>query len=57
LDELRNGKVTDEPRAATTRDRPATVMPSNLSSARNVGSRNGAAWSGPTPLKDIFAGR
>jgi hypothetical protein len=57
LDELRNGRVTDEPSAATTRDRPATAMPSNLSTARNVGSRNGAAWSGPTPLKDIFADR
>lgn len=57
LDELRNGKATDEPRAATTRERPATAMPSNLSAARNVGSRNGAAWSGPTPLKDIFANR
>ena len=33
---------------------PAPVMPSNLSSARNVGNRSGPAWAGPTPLTDIF---
>lgn len=31
-----------------------TVMPSNLSTVRNVGSRSGPAWAGPTPLQDIF---
>jgi hypothetical protein len=30
------------------------VMPSNLAGARNVGSRSGPAWSGPTALNDIF---
>lgn len=30
------------------------VFPSNLAGARNVGSRSGPAWSGPTPIKDIF---
>lgn len=34
---------------------PAPVMPSNLAGARNVGTRAGPAWSGPTPLTDIFA--
>lgn len=32
----------------------APVMPTNLAGARNVGSRTGPAWSGPTPLNDIF---
>lgn len=32
----------------------APVMPSNLAGARNVGSRSGPAWGGPTPLTDIF---
>lgn len=30
------------------------VTPSNLAGARNVGARSGPAWSGPTPLTDIF---
>lgn len=30
------------------------VMPSNLAGARNMGARTGPAWSGPTPLADIF---
>jgi hypothetical protein len=30
------------------------VYPSNLATARNVGSRSGPAWTGPTPLDDIF---
>lgn len=34
--------------------RPAPVLPSNLAGARNVGSRSGPAWSGPSPLQDIF---
>ena len=32
----------------------APVMPSNLAGARNVGSRSGPQWTGPTPLGDIF---
>jgi hypothetical protein len=58
LQELRNGKTTldDEPREAAARP-SGTVMPSNLSNARSVGSRNGVAWQGPTPIKDIFANR
>jgi hypothetical protein len=34
--------------------RPAQVFPSNLAGARNVGRRSGPAWTGPTPLADIF---
>jgi hypothetical protein len=33
----------------------APVMPSNLATARNVGSRAGPAWAGPMPLNDIFS--
>lgn len=33
---------------------PPSVMPSNIAGARNVGTRAGPAWSGPTPLADIF---
>lgn len=33
----------------------APVMPSNLATARSVGARSGPAWSGPTPLADIFS--
>lgn len=40
-----------EPQA---QQRQATVMPSNLAGARNVGVRSGPAWSGPQPLQDIF---
>lgn len=32
----------------------APVMPSNFTTARNVGTRTGPAWSGPTPIQDIF---
>ena len=31
------------------------VMPSNLASARNVGSRSGPAWGGPQATESIFA--
>jgi hypothetical protein len=56
LEELRHGKPTlDEPREAARS--PGSVMPSNLSAARSVGSRNGPAWQGPTSIKDIFANR
>jgi hypothetical protein len=30
------------------------VMPSNFATARNVGSRAGPTWAGPTPIADIF---
>lgn len=33
------------------------AMPSNFATARNVGSRSGPSWSGPTPIADIFAKR
>lgn len=35
-------------------DKPASVMPSNLAGARNVGNRSGPAWAGPPTLTDIF---
>jgi hypothetical protein len=57
LEELRTGRVMDEPRAETPRERPATVMPSNLSGARSVGSRTGPTWSGPSSIRDILASR
>jgi hypothetical protein len=57
LQELRNGRVTDDEPRETAARTGGTVMPSNLSSAKSVGSRNGVAWQGPTPLKDIFANR
>lgn len=41
-----------QPRAGNA---PAPVMPSNFAAARNVGNRSGPAWSGPTPLQDIFS--
>lgn len=34
---------------------PAPVMPSNFVAARSVAARRGPAFSGPTPLNDIFA--
>jgi hypothetical protein len=43
-----NGAAHQQPQ------QPAPVMPSNLATARNVGSRGGPAWSGPKPLDDIF---
>jgi hypothetical protein len=58
LEELRAGRVTDEIGAESPRQaKPASVMPSNLSAARSVGSRNGAAWSGPASIKDILGNR
>ncbi len=39
---------------AQQQQRPAAVMPTNLAGARNVGSRTGPAWAGPTALNDIF---
>lgn len=32
----------------------SAIMPSNLAGARNVGTRAGPAWAGPTPINDIF---
>jgi hypothetical protein len=40
--------------AGNTPGAPQTTMPSNFATARNVGSRSGPAWAGPTPLADIF---
>ena len=34
--------------------KPAAVFPSNIAGSRNVGTRQGPAWAGPTPLADIF---
>ena len=36
------------------RQQQPVVMPSNSANARNVGPRRGPAWSGQTPLADIF---
>lgn len=41
-------------RTTQTQRQAPPVMPSNLATARNVGSRSGPAWGGPAPLKDIF---
>jgi hypothetical protein len=50
--ELQNG---GQPPAPAGNPPPAQpVMPSNLASARNVGTRSGPTWGGPTALKDIF---
>lgn len=58
LEELRTGRTTEDIRAeASAREKPATVMPSNLSGARSVSSRNGAVWSGPSSIKDILGNR
>lgn len=43
-----------QPQTPQTPQTPNGVMPSNLAGARNVGTRAGPAWSGPTPLADIF---
>jgi hypothetical protein len=40
--------------AVTGQPRGGGTMPSNFTGARNMGSRRGPAWSGPTPLNDIF---
>ncbi len=37
-----------------TAPRAAPVMPTDLSQTRNVGSRSGSNWSGPTPLSDVL---
>lgn len=37
--------------------RPAPAMPGNFATGRNVGSRAGPAWSGPSPLDDILGQR
>lgn len=33
---------------------PQPVFPTNIAAARNVGGRKGPAWTGPTPIGDIF---
>lgn len=45
------GIKPNDPKPATVQ---STVMPTPLEAARNVGSRSGPAWGGPTPLGDIF---
>jgi hypothetical protein len=58
LEELRTGRVTDEIGAESPRQaKPTPAMPSNLSGARSVSSRNGAAWSGPASIKEILGHR
>lgn len=52
LEELRNGKAL--PEGQPIERRQPTVMPSNLSNARSVGSRSGPAWQGPLSIKDIL---
>lgn len=49
LAELQKGNEQEQ-----TQQRAAPIFPSNLAGARNVGARSGPAWSGPTPLNDIF---
>lgn len=34
--------------------RPAPTLPTSLAGARNAGVRSGPAWSGPSPIADIF---
>ncbi len=47
LAELNGGQQPTPPAAPP-------VMPSNIAGARNVGTRAGPAWGGPTALTDIF---
>lgn len=37
-----------------TQPAPAPAIPQSLANRRNVGSRSGPAWSGPTPLGDLI---
>lgn len=37
-----------------TQTTPPVTMPTNMVGARNVGTRSGPAWAGPTPLDGIF---
>jgi hypothetical protein len=50
---VRNRPLPGEARHQSRRS-IADHFPSNLAGARNVGRRMGPAWSGPTPLNDIF---
>lgn len=52
--ELREKITAELQQGNQQQDKPAQVLPSNLAGARNVGSRSGPAWSGPTPIIDIF---
>lgn len=52
--ELREKITAEFQQGNQQQERPAPVLPSNLAGARNVGSRSGPAWSGPTPIADIF---
>ena len=44
--------VAENPRQQA--PQPQMTFPSNLANRRNVGQRHGPAFSGPTPLNDIF---
>lgn len=46
--------LTAEGAAAEVQTQRPAVMPSNLTGARNVGTRSAPAWSGPPSLNDIF---
>lgn len=52
--ELREKITAELQQGNQQQEKPAQVLPSNLAGARNVGSRSGPAWSGPTPITDIF---
>lgn len=46
-------QIVEEMKSQQTQQ-PLGTMPSNLTGARNVGSRSGPQWSGPPSLNDIF---
>lgn len=50
----KHGLTAEGAAAEVQQQKPAAVMPSNLNSARNVGTRSAPAWSGPPSLTDIF---
>lgn len=50
----KHGLTAEGAAAEVQQQKPATVMPSNLTGARNVGTRSAPAWSGPPSLNDIF---
>lgn len=50
----KHGLTAEGAAADSPQQQVASVMPSNLTNARNVGSRSGPAWSGPPSLNDIF---
>jgi len=48
------GLHSPPPERSARRQQSSQEWPSNLAGARNVGTRRGPEWSGPTPLADIF---